>query len=131
MLGRGQTVQRCADHIPGPLRHISVGLAGVCLFMANLRSSAEGVPAEEDAEEENAEGTPAEDVEGRSEEPCENSMKCWGKGIKSVINMKEVGGGGIDDMGKNNACGVTMNSELVCWGRGKEVANLPHGLVVA
>ena len=34
-------------------------------------------------------------------------------------------------IGATSVCAVTMDSELKCWGHGKEVKNQPQGLLVA
>lgn len=100
--------------IPGPFKQISVGEAGLC-----------GIYDKPNVDD--------DDANGADQLPKENAMLCWGRKLNKVVDMKEVVEEEWDQVmvGKDNACGVTMNSELVCWGKGKEVANLPHGLVVA
>jgi hypothetical protein len=93
-------------HIPGPFKQISMHNLGLCGIY--------GPPNGPD-------------------DPKEHSMKCWGQRMIGVVSKEEVDEEEWDQVtvSKHSVCAVSMTSELVCWGSGKEIMNQPAGIVVA
>ena len=67
------------------------------------------------------------------DDPKEHSMKCWGQRMIGVVSEDELEEEEWDQVkvSKHSVCAVSMTSELVCWGNGKEIENQPMGIVVA
>ena len=116
------------EYIPGPLKHIALGDAGMCaLYGAPIEETLEG--EEEDILDKN--DNVSQKIDPSS--PAEHSMKCWGFHLPNFLKESHLKDLEVDQVvvGATSACAVTMDSELKCWGIGNEVKRLPQGLVIA
>jgi len=96
---------------PGPFKQLSVGNAGVCGLYGQVEASADGAGARSD------------------------SMACWGPQAEAFASQAPapVGSQRWDQVcvHKLQICGVTMNSDLKCFGQGFKQGSVPEDLVVA
>lgn len=89
------------SRLPGPFKQVSVGGNGVCVLRA------------EDA----SEGA--------------NAMECWGNAAVVVsAEARRAREWDQVSVGDGIVCGVSMDSELSCWGRSR-VRDIPPSLIVA
>ena len=99
-------------HIIGPFKQVSVGTIGVCAiyigdddrYLDPRRKGTEG--------------------------PAPHTMKCWGF-ITNFVFPKDIAWDQVS-VGSLSVCGVTMMSELECWGTGMhDVKKMPRDIEIA
>ena len=99
-------------HIIGPFKQVSVGSIGVCAIYIG----------EEDR-----------DLDPRrkgTEGPAPHTMKCWGF-ITNFVFPRDIAWDQVS-VGSLSVCGVTMMSELECWGTGMhDVKKMPRDIEIA
>ena len=99
-------------HVVGPFKQVSVGSMGVCAIYMG----------EEDMDmDHRRKGTKG---------PAPHNMKCWG----FITNFVYPNDNAWDQVsiGSLSVCGVTMMSQLECWGTGiHDVKNMPRDIEIA
>jgi len=95
----------------GPFKQLSVGDAGVCGLYGKVKESADGLG------------------------PRSDSMACWGAQVEAYVGQSpdpvhELQWDQVR-VHKLQICGVTMNSDLKCFGQGFTPRHMPEDLIVA
>ena len=99
-------------HIIGPFKQVSVGTIGVCAIYIG------GEDRDLDSRRKGTEG------------PAPHTMKCWGF-ITNFVFPKDAAWDQVS-VGSLSVCGVTMMSELECWGTGMhDVKKMPRDIEIA
>jgi hypothetical protein len=103
--------------IEGPFRQVSVGNFGVCGIY--------GTPKEISMEIDDN----GEFISQEISINVEDSLTCWGVS-KMFVDNRQTSWDQIS-IGETSGCGVTMESDIYCWGGGSDIKHTPDNLQVA